>query len=277
MYATHKALSWECFFVLRCRMAAKRTRLDRFIAQRHSASKADARLWIAQSKIRVDGAFAVSVQQLVDEFSCIEIDGQPLQSHQPLYMMLNKPVGFLSATKDLQHPVVTDLIIHNPRENLTQNLTQNPTGLHLVGRLDLHSSGLTLLTNDGLWSQNLIAPQNKVPKVYEVVLQNPIDEKTIQGFAKGIYFAYEQSVTRPALLEKRSAYVARVTLWDGRFHQIKRMFKAFGNRVMALHRTQIGQVKLDENLLPGQWRYLTAHEVSNISTGCEPFYDNTKK
>lgn len=238
-------------------MSQQRTRLDRFIAQSRLGSKADVRLWIAQSKIKVDGVVAKSVQLLVDPFSHIEIAGKALPNTAKLYIMLYKPVGFLSAAQDDKHPVVTDLI--------SAELRKNSIPLHLVGRLDLHSSGLLLLTNDGLWSQNVIAPNNHVAKVYDVILQNPIDEATIQGFAQGIYFAYEDCMTRPAQLEKISAYVARVTLWDGRFHQIKRMFKHFGNRVMGLHRLQVGSVILDKALRPGQSRLLTQAEVNSLS------------
>lgn len=238
-------------------MSHQRTRLDRFIAQSRLGSKADVRLWIAQSKIKVDGVVAKSVQQLVDSFSHIAIAGKVLPKPAKRYIMLYKPVGFLSAAQDAKHPVVMSLI---PTE-----FYQNTLPLHLVGRLDLHSSGLLLLTNDGLWSQNVTEFNNNVSKVYKVILQNPIDEATIQGFAQGLYFAYENSVTRPAQLEKVSTYVVRVTLWDGRFHQIKRMFKHFGNRVMALHRIQVGPVILDKALLPGQFRLLTQDEVDSLS------------
>jgi 16S rRNA pseudouridine516 synthase len=159
--------------------------------------------------------------------------------------MMNKPIGVVSATKDEQHKTVMDLLVE-------KNI--NTDDLHVVGRLDLNSSGLLLLTNDGDWSRALMSPEKKVAKVYEVTLENPITDECIQAFANGMYFSYEDITTKPAQLEKLSECVAKVTLEEGRYHQIKRMFGRFRNPVLALHRVSIGEIKLDTDLAPGECR-----------------------
>jgi 16S rRNA pseudouridine516 synthase len=138
----------------------------------------------------------------------------------------------------------------------------NTDDLHIVGRLDLHSSGLLLLTNDGDWSRALMSPENKVAKVYEVTVEHPINGECIQAFANGMYFSYEDIITKPAQLEKLSECVAKVTLEEGRYHQIKRMFGRFRNPVLALHRVSIGEIELDADLAPGEYRALRKNEVN---------------
>ena len=238
-------------------LASQRTRLDRYISQQTTLSKSQVRMLLAQRQIWVDGQLAQSVQQTVDDFCEVRVEGQVLPKKMPDYWMLYKPVGVLSATQDAKHPVAVDCI-----RALSVAQRQD---LHLVGRLDLHSSGLLLITNDGRWSQAMIAPDNKMPKVYQVVVQNPLTENMVQGFNEGVFLTYEQVTTRPAKLKIVAPHLAEVTLWEGRFHQIKRMFKRLGNRVMALHRVQMGSVSLDEKLLPGQSRRLTPQEVQALS------------
>ncbi|BBP43863.1 pseudouridine synthase [Thiosulfativibrio zosterae] len=251
-------------------MSGHKTRLDRYISQQTTLSKSQVRMLVAQRKIWVDDQIAQSVQQTVDEFCEVRVEGQILAKKTPDYWMLYKPVGVLSATQDAKHPVAVDCL-------RALSVVQRQD-LHLVGRLDLHSSGLLLLTNDGRWSQAMIAPHNKMPKVYQVVVQNPLTEQMVQGFNEGVFLTYEQVTTRPAKLKILAPNLAEVTLWEGRFHQIKRMFKRLGNRVMALHRVQIGPVKLDASLLPGQSRRLTPPEVQalsqvNTATNKENFSD----
>jgi len=202
----------------------------------------------------VDGCVATDTQQLIDEFSHISFDGQILQANTPLYLMMNKPAGVVSATKDSQHKTVIDLLNQTKRHDL-----------HIVGRLDFNSTGLLLLTNDSRWSRQLMKPEKKVPKLYRVTVTQPLTQTTIAEFSKGIYFAYEAITTRPAKLNVVSDYVAEVTLFEGRYHQIKRMFGHCNNAVTALHRLAIGNLVLDTDLAGGQSRELTAAEVANIS------------
>ena len=247
----------DAFLFWSFKLASHKTRLDRYISQQTNLSKSQVRGLLAQRKIWVDGQLAQSVQQVVDEFCEVKVAEQVLSKKTPDYWMLYKPVGVLSATQDARHPVAVDCL-----RALSVAQRQD---LHLVGRLDLHSSGLLLLTNDGRWSQAIIAPHNKMPKVYQVVVQNPLTEQMVQGFNKGVFLTYEQVTTRAANLNILAPHLAEVTLWEGRFHQIKRMFKLLGNRVMALHRVQIGPVNLDACLQPGQSRRLTPQEVQALT------------
>lgn len=233
---------------------SKRMRIDRFIGLHLAINRRDVKLILAQKRITIDGIIACDPQQVIDEFSHIKLDQQVLQANTPKYMMMNKPVGVVSATKDEQHQTVIDLLANG-----------EGAGLHIVGRLDLNSSGLLLLTNDSRWSRRLMAPENKVAKVYRVTLANPLAEEYIPAFAKGMYFDYEGITTKPARLNIISEYVAEVSLVEGRYHQIKRMFGRFRNPVVALHRMSIGGLQLDPELKPGASRLLNDEELGQIT------------
>ena len=214
-------------------MKSKTSRLDRFISQNSDCARADVRLLVAQGRIHLDGQVACSVQEQVTEFTHVVFDGLCLQDNKPVYIMLNKPKGFVSATSDDKHPVVLDLIDH-PQKN----------ELHLAGRLDFNTTGLVLLTNDGAWSREISLPETKLPKVYEVTVAKPLTEAYVDAFRAGIYFEYENLTTLPAELEILSAYTARLSLMEGKYHQVKRMFGFFQNEVLALHRASVGHIEL---------------------------------
>lgn len=224
-------------------------RLDRFLTRRGThACKEVARL-LAGAKVRVDGEVETSGLRRIDRFSRVELDGEILQSHEAVYLMLHKPAGYLSATIDPLHPTVIELIDHPLRDEL-----------HLAGRLDRASTGLLLLTNDGRWSKRVTEPREDIPKVYRVTTRDVISPETSGIFAAGIYFAYEDLTTRPAVLEILGAREALLTIHEGRYHQVKRMFHAVGNQVLSLHRESIGALVLGD-LPPGMSRRLTAEEV----------------
>ncbi len=236
-------------------MQSKRSRLDRFISARIGINRRDVKLMLAKGRITVDGCIVNDCDQVIDEFSRVLLDDQILQSKTPRYIMMNKPVGVVSATKDEQHRTVIDLLEG-----------RGAGDLHIVGRLDLNSSGLLLLTNDGRWSRHLMRPENKVPKRYCVTVAKPMTDDYIQAFDEGMYFDYEGITTRPARLEILSEHVAEVSLIEGRYHQIKRMFGRFRNPVLRLHRIAIGDLALDAALDSGESRNLTSEEVDLV--GC---------
>jgi 16S rRNA pseudouridine516 synthase len=240
-------------------MQSKRSRLDRFIATHTGVAQSEVRVLLAQSRIWVDGAPATAINQLVDEFTHVRFDEKILQAKTPVYVMLHKPVGVVSATRDDKHRTVIDLLDRNDREQL-----------HIVGRLDYNTSGLLLLTNDGRWSRALTEPTQKIAKLYRVTLENLLTDDYITAFAEGMYFSYENITTRPAVLKIISEFVAEVSLVEGRYHQIKRMFGRMNNRVRALHRSSIGNLLLDPSLLPGQSRELTPEEVRTIACPANP-------
>ncbi len=235
-------------------MAAGTQRLDRFIAKQRNISRGDTRLMLAQKRLHIDGELAISAAQLIDNFSHIQLDGKTLQQNTAQYIMLNKPTGVVSATTDNKHHTVIDLLDGS-----------NTAKLHIVGRLDLNSTGLLLLTNDSRWSERVMQPENKIKKRYTVTLSQPVTEAMITTFDEGIYFAFEHITTKPAQLSIIDACKAEVVLTEGKYHQIKRMFGHFQNKVLTLHRTQVGNLCLDTQLAPGQSRALTAQEVSSIT------------
>lgn len=227
----------------------KSTRLDRFVSQHSDYKLSDIRLLVAQQRIQIDGSPACSTQQKVSKFTHVMLDDLCLQDNEPLYMMLNKPKGIVSATKDSKHTTVLDLIDHPQKHEL-----------HIAGRLDFNSTGLVLLTNDGAWSRKISLPETKLSKTYEVTLSKPVTKAYINAFQKGIYFAYEDITTQPAQLEILSTYQARITLVEGKYHQIKRMFGYFQNEVLSLHRLSVGDITLD-GLEIGESRVLRGVQI----------------
>ncbi|MFD2165087.1 16S rRNA pseudouridine(516) synthase [Thalassotalea euphylliae] len=236
-------------------MSISHQRIDKFIAEHCGVSKKAVRLMVAQKRIVVDGEAVISVDQIVNRFSQIALDGEVIQNNQPVYIMLHKPVGVVSATIDEKHKTVIDILASSFDKSICEEL-------HIVGRLDLNTSGLVLLTNDSRWSSALTLPDSKVEKKYRVTLKNKVTEEYVDAFTAGMYFGYEDITTRPATLEIIDEYTTLVTLTEGRYHQIKRMFGRFRNPVVGLHRFAIGNIVLDDKLQPGDSRPLSPEEVN---------------
>lgn len=205
---------------------------------------------LVEGRVLLDGQVIKDAAQQINAFSRIRVDGLQLQGVQARYYMLHKPRGLVSATVDKQHQTVLDLFAPHERQ-----------GLHIAGRLDLNTTGLMLITNDGRWSRRLTEPEKKIPKVYQVETEKPVLSEYKAVFSRGIYFAYENLTTRPAALEILSEYQSRLTIYEGRYHQVKRMFAYFNNKVTALHREQVGQLRLDNKLAEGEYRPLTIAEI----------------
>ncbi|BAP43715.1 ribosomal small subunit pseudouridine synthase A [Pseudomonas sp. StFLB209] len=229
-------------------------RLDRFLGNLPQFSRKQVRLLLIAGRVRVDGNTTRDPLHEVREFSLVQLDDEVLQAGKPArYFMLHKPMGCVSATQDDQHPTVLDLLDVPDRHEL-----------HIAGRLDFNTTGLMLLTNDGQWSRRLTQPQTKLPKVYYVETEQVIDERYVARFAEGFYFAFENLTTQPAHLTLLGPRQARLSIVEGRYHQVKRMFGHFDNKVMRLHRESMGPLLLDERLKPGRFRALTAQEVDSI-------------
>ncbi|MBD9424065.1 pseudouridine synthase [Pseudomonas sp. PDM15] len=229
-------------------------RLDRFLSNLPRFNRADARLLLAAGRLRVDGAVVRDARFEVREFSRIELDDELLQAGKPArYFMLNKPAGVVSATEHAEHRTVLDLLDEPDKHEL-----------HIGGRLDLTTTGLLIVTNDGLWSRRLTEPRSRLGKVYRVRTEQPITADYIEVFAQGLYFAYENLTTLPAELEILGSHEALLTLHEGRYHQVKRMFGHFQNKVIGLHRERMGPLQLDPQLAPGQYRPLSATEIALV-------------
>jgi 16S rRNA pseudouridine516 synthase len=227
-------------------------RLDRFLSNLPRFNRQAVRQLLASGRIRLDGQTCCDKRSEVSVFSRVELDDELLQAGKPArYFMLHMPIGVVSATEHPQHRTVLDLLAEPDTHEL-----------HLAGRLDLNTSGLLLITNDGQWSRRATSPQHKQPKVYLVETEEPIDPACIATFAQGLYFRFEDLVTQPAELEILAPRRARLILCEGRYHQVKRMFGHFQNKVVGLHRISMGAIVLDERLAPGQYRALTAAEIA---------------
>lgn len=224
-------------------------RLDRFICKHTQYSHQQARRLVASGRVLVDGQVTRELRTAVTPFMQITLDDRLLQQRTAHYLMLHKPAGYLSATTDPLHPTVLELLPPELRHEL-----------HLAGRLDRATTGLLLLTNDGQWSRRLTDPAQKIPKVYRVTTAEPINPSAEARFAEGILLPREGITTSPARIERINPCEARLTIYEGRHHQVKRMFAAIGNRVTALHREAAGLIQLDRQLPPGGWRPLTPEE-----------------
>lgn len=229
-------------------------RLDRFLSNLPRFSRQDVRFALTAGRVKVDGETVFDPHHNVREFSGVMVDEEVLQAAKPpRYFMLHKPPGCVSATIDPQHPTVLDLLDEPDKHEL-----------HIAGRLDFNTSGLMLITNDGQWSRRLTQPATKLPKVYLVATEQQIGEHYAQKFAEGFYFAFEDLTTQPAQLTVLGTHCARLSIVEGRYHQVKRMFGFFDNKVLQLHRESMGPLQLDPALEPAQYRALTAAEILQI-------------
>lgn len=229
-------------------------RVDRFLSNLPCFNRQQVRLLLVEKRVRIDGEITRDPHAEVREFSRVEVDDQVLQAGKPVrHFMLHKPAGCVSATRDPQHPTVLDLI-HEPDKD----------DLHIAGRLDFNTTGLMLITNDGSWSRRLTQPQTKLPKVYYVETEQTIGPEYALKFSEGLYFAFEDLTTQPAGLELLGPKSARLSIVEGRYHQVKRMFGHFDNKVLRLHRERMGPLVLDEALKPGEYRPLSLDEIEMI-------------
>lgn len=229
-------------------------RLDRFLANLPCFNRQQVRLLLVERRVRVDGVAVADPKHEVRVFSRVEVDDQVLQAGRPArYFMLHKPAGCVSATRDPEHPTVLDLIDEPDKDDL-----------HIAGRLDFNTTGLLILTNDGQWSRRLTQPQTKLPKVYYVETEQPIEAGYVERFREGFYFAFEDLTTQPAELIPLGSHSARLSIVEGRYHQVKRMFGHYDNKVVRLHRESMGPLILDPQLAPGQYRALRSDEILPI-------------
>ena len=226
-------------------------RLDKLISDSGAASRSQARALVRQGRVTVNGVPACSFETKLDpDTDVICLDGQRLVCSKYRYFMLNKPCGVLSATSDREQKTVLDLLPENLRR----------LGLFPVGRLDKDTSGLLILTNDGQYAHNVISPSRHVAKRYIAGLDARPDENTCAEFALGIVLA-DGLKCLPAQLRLLDGETAEVTVYEGKYHQVRRMFAAAGFRVLTLRRVSTGALELDPGLGQGQFRELSRAEA----------------
>ena len=232
--------------------------LDKYLADMGVGTRSQVKQHIRRKQVTVNGEFSAGPEQKVTPGEdVVSFQGQSIPYAQYEYYLFYKPKGCVSATTDNCHKTVLDYFPENRRK-----------GLFPVGRLDIDTEGLLLITNDGALSHNLLAPGKHVPKTYYAEVLNPVTEEDIAQFAQGIDIG-EAKPTRPAKLaplpgEGLPTAQVELTVTEGKFHQVKRMFEAVGNEVLCLKRVSMGGLELDESLSPGEYRPLTDTELQKI-------------
>lgn len=226
-------------------------RVDKFISNNTVYSRKDIKRLMKAGKVTVNGEVIKDCGHHISDSDEVVMHDQVITPRQPRYFMLHKPADVVSASHDEEHMTALDLL-------------EEPffDELHIAGRLDIDTTGLLLITDDGKWSQKITSPKYKIPKVYLVETAEPISAETATRFQQGIYLEKEDITTQPAELELLDPQRARLTIHEGKYHQVKRMFHAVGNEVTALHRERIGDIVLDAELEPGEYRHLTAEEIA---------------
>ncbi|WP_297481654.1 16S rRNA pseudouridine(516) synthase RsuA [uncultured Photobacterium sp.] len=228
-------------------------RLDKFLGTTLGITRREAGKLLRDKMIEVDGEIVRSASFSVGDDNNVEFNGRPLRLQGPRYFMLNKPQGFVCSHVDDFNPTVFVLFDE-----------VSPEKMHVAGRLDSDTTGLTLLTDDGQWSHRITSPRHVCEKVYFVETADPIIAENIVQFEAGVQLNGEDGLTRPAKLEIVGEREGVLTITEGKYHQVKRMFAAVGNRVVGLHRERVGALELDEDLEPGQYRPLTAEEIASF-------------
>lgn len=226
-------------------------RIDKIIASQGQYSRKEVKALIAKRRIAVDGRIVSSSSEKADPMTMLlTVDGKPLEFKRNLYLVLNKPKGYVSATEDREHPTVLELV---PQEYRGRDLFP-------AGRLDRDTTGLMIITDDGVLAHNILAPKKHVPKRYHVELDIPVTEEMRLGFSEGVML--NDGVCKAADLIKTGEKTAEVTLREGRYHQIKRMFGCFGAEVMELKRFGMGELTLPEDLAEGECREMSEEELA---------------
>jgi 16S rRNA pseudouridine516 synthase len=229
-------------------------RLDRYLSRVTALSRSQAQRAIRAGRVRVDGLPVVQPAWDCPLSAGVELDGRPLEPPGHRYFMLHKPVGYVCSSTDPHNSSVLELL-HEPVLS----------GLHFAGRLDKDATGLVLITDDGAWSHRIVAPHRHCPKTYRVDLAEPLDSQAAASLCNGVRLRHEVQPTRPAELEMLTPTRIRLTLVEGRYHQVKRMLAAVGNRVVGLHREGIASLSLDADLQPGRYRALSRAEILSIA------------
>lgn len=231
-------------------------RLDKYLTNQGIGSRSQVKALIKSKKVFVNNVLENKPERHIDENNdIVSLDGVNLEYNKFYYYMLNKPPGVLTAVKDNNYKTVMDIMDVTPKE-----------GLFPVGRLDKDTEGLLLITNDGELSHNLLSPKKHVNKTYYVELNGELIDSDIDLFAKGLDIG-EKNITKPAKLEILSGRNrVYITITEGKYHQVKRMFQAIGLTVTFLKRISMGSLILDKNLKSGEYRKLTEEEISNLKS-----------
>jgi len=228
-------------------------RLDKVISSQLGYSRKEVKELIKRKRVSVNNQLvSISDYKVNPDIDTISVDNQELTIKKYLYLILNKPKGYVSATTDNKDRTVLDLV---PQEYLHRNLFP-------AGRLDKDTTGLMIITDDGNFAHEILSPKKHIKKTYNVTIDIPVTLEMVDGFQKGVNL--NDGECKSAKLEITGKYTALVTLTEGRYHQIKRMFGCFKAKVIELERISMGRLTLPENLRLGECRELTEEELKKI-------------
>lgn len=236
-------------------------RLDKFLTEMKKGSRSEVKDLIRKGRVTVDGSICRVPEQKIDtERTEVSLDGISVSYAAFEYFMLNKPQGVVSATEDNLHKTVIELIGDAKRKDLFP-----------VGRLDIDTEGLLLITNDGQLAHDLLSPKKHINKVYFAEVEGEFPPDLAEQFKNGFALSDQTTVLPSELLIESSCgtlHEVRLTIREGKFHQVKRMFEAFSCKVVYLKRLSMGSLILDEALKTGAYRPLTKEELANLKKGC---------
>ncbi len=231
----------------------QRQRIDKILSSQNIASRSETKNMIKAGRIKADGITVKRADEKFDpETTVISVDGQTICFKEYLYIMMNKPAGVLSASNDRYAKTVIDLLPNELKRK----------GLFPAGRLDKDTEGLMLITDDGELAHKMLSPKNHVFKLYYAETDKILTDEDVKAFQSGI--RYGDVICRSADMKIIGEKNAFVEICEGKFHQIKKMFASLGANVLYLKRIRIGEVSLDENLRPGEFRELTEQEKTDI-------------
>lgn len=228
-------------------------RIDKIISEQTYYTRKEIKKLISQGTVYVNGERAEKPENKYDETNItIKINGKEIDIRKYIYLLLNKPKGYISATEMKSQKTVLDLV---PEQYKNRNLFP-------AGRLDKDTTGLMLITDDGKFAHNILSPKKHVKKVYEVTIDIPTTQTMVNGFQKGVKL--NDGECKSAIMEITGEYTANVTLIEGRYHQIKRMFGCYGAKVTELNRICMGDLKLPKDLKCGEVREASQDELAKI-------------
>lgn len=228
-------------------------RLDKIIGTQTEYSRKDVKKLISQKRVRVNGEIVFKSDLKIDpDKDIICIDTNEINIKEYVYLILHKPMGYISATEDRSQATVLDLV---EEKYLHRELFP-------AGRLDKDTTGLMIITDDGKFAHDILSPKKHVSKTYEVTIDIPVTDKMVNDFKNGIDL--NDGKCKTAIMEITGEYSSKVILTEGRYHQIKRMFGCFGAKVVKLHRIKMGGLELPKDLKEGESRELTKEEIEKI-------------
>jgi 16S rRNA pseudouridine516 synthase len=217
---------------------------------------------VQQGHVTVEGAPCADPQAHFEpEGLSFTVQGEPWTYHAQAYLMLHKPAGTECSQRPSAWPSVFTLLPGPLRQRPSKGSVQ---GVQAIGRLDQDTTGLLLLTDDGTFIHRLSSPRHHVPKVYEVITRDPVDARQVNRLLEGVVLRDNPCPVRAAACEATGERALRLTLTEGKYHQVKRMVAAVGNEVTHLHRSRIGSLALPPDLAPGQWRWLSPPQVQAL-------------